>query len=588
MVRSVAGIRALAADKKRNARHAFTSWHNFQQWIQVPDTELDRNGEISAAHHRWSNEDLDPTPPEKRTWAWYNYVVFYWGLSFGNWQLGSTMVGIGLNWWQAILTIFLSQFISSIAMFFNSRCASVYHIGYPVVGRSVFGMYGAYYFVGVRAALAIIWFAVQTFVGSALLAVMLRAIFGESYTSIPNTLPADAGITSAGMVAFLIFWLVQFPFAFLRPYQLTKFFWFKAIIMLPAIWGLFIFCMANTKGQVGLGSFAQNTSTGGWGWFFVYSINAGMGNTATLICNQPDIARWAKTKTGAMWSQLFTNPIAVTLSAALGILSTAAINNAWGLELWNPWGLMDAILTRYWSGTTRFAIFLASFAWSFTILGTNIAANMIPFGADATMLMPRYITIPRGQVIVALLAFAVVPWKILASAQTFTTFLAGYGLFMSSTVAVMICDYFLLTRGNLFITQLYDGSRANKHYRFSEGFNLQAIIAYIVGVALPFPGFVGSLGVKVSIEAERLGQLGWLLSFFTTFLVYYGLCLVWPTAVQKIIKEKDLRFEEMAEHDAAILDGAHTSEEASGKAVNVDDKHEMGADIHTIESANSR
>jgi NCS1 family nucleobase:cation symporter-1 len=73
---------------------------------------------------------------------------------------------------------------------------------------------------------------------------------------------------------------------------------------------------------------------------------------------------------------------------------------------------MDAILDRYWSGTTRFAIFLASFAWSFTILGTNIAANMIPFGADASMLLPRYINIPRGQILVALLAFAVVPWKV--------------------------------------------------------------------------------------------------------------------------------------------------------------------------------
>lgn len=51
------------------------------------------------------------------------------------------MIGIGLNWWQAIIVIFLSQLISSIAMFFNSRCASVYHIGYPVVGRSVFGMW---------------------------------------------------------------------------------------------------------------------------------------------------------------------------------------------------------------------------------------------------------------------------------------------------------------------------------------------------------------------------------------------------------------------------------------------------------------
>jgi NCS1 family nucleobase:cation symporter-1 len=75
------------------------------------------------------------------------------------------------------------------------------------------------------------------------------------------------------------------------------------------------------------------------------------GNTATLITNQPDIARWSKTKTGAMWSQLFvsglikvssayletdvlrqTNPIAVTLSASLGILATAAINNNWYVE----------------------------------------------------------------------------------------------------------------------------------------------------------------------------------------------------------------------------------------------------------------
>ena len=63
--------------------------------------------------------------------------------------------------WQSILVIFASQLISSIAMFFNSRCASVYHIGYPVVARSVFGMWGSYYFVGARAALAVIWYGVQ-------------------------------------------------------------------------------------------------------------------------------------------------------------------------------------------------------------------------------------------------------------------------------------------------------------------------------------------------------------------------------------------------------------------------------------------
>jgi NCS1 family nucleobase:cation symporter-1 len=96
------------------------------------------------------------------------------------------------------------------------------------------------------------------------------------------------------------------------------------------------------------------------------------------------------------------------------------------------------------------------------------------------------------------------------------------------------------------------------------------------------------LGVKVSIEAERLGQLGWLLSFFTTFFVYYVLCRVWPTAVQKIVKQKNLSFEEMAVQDAAILDGAHTVEVVPAKTVDVEEKHEMGADVHTIDSLNSR
>ena len=71
---------------------------------------------------------------------WWNFVTFYLGLSIGNWTLGSTTVGIGLNWWESLLVIFASQLISSVAVFFNSRCASVSHIGHPVVARSVFDM----------------------------------------------------------------------------------------------------------------------------------------------------------------------------------------------------------------------------------------------------------------------------------------------------------------------------------------------------------------------------------------------------------------------------------------------------------------
>jgi NCS1 family nucleobase:cation symporter-1 len=526
--------------------------------------------------------------------------IFYWTIGFGNWTLGSTMIGIGLNWWQAILTIFLSQLISSLAMVFNSRCASVYHIGYPIVGRSVFGMWGAFYFVGVRALLAIIWFSVQLYSGASLLANMLRAIFGHNYTDIPNHIPESQGITSAKMLAFFLFWCIHLPFTFLRPYQLKWLFNLKIVTMIPAVIGLFIFCMVNTKGHIGAGHLSSAASSrGAWGWFFVYSINAGMGNTATLITNQPDYARWSKTKSASMLPQLIANPISVTLSATFGILSTAAINNNWGLQLWNQWDLLDAIMTRYWSGSTRFAVFLCAAGWTVSILGefyqiwidlslttyigTNIAANMIPFGSDSSMLFPRFITIPRGQFIVLCLSFAICPWKILASAGTFTTFLAGYGLFMASVVAIMVCDYFLLTKGNVFLSHLYNGSRTNEHYYYTVGWNIQALIAYIAGIALPFPGFVGTLGPHVSKAAQDLGQLGWLLSFVTSFIVYYVLCLIWPTRNQRLIKEMGLGWEEMSSREIIAADGTVITEDLIGHSdkkiyAGDEEKHLSGSD----------
>lgn len=164
---------------------------------------------------------------------------------------------------------------------------------------------------------------------------------------------------------------------------------------------------------------------------------------------------------------MLTQPLSVTLSATFGILATAAINNNWGLDLWNPWDLLGAILDRYWSGSTRFAVFLLAFCWMVSILGTNIAANMIPFGSDSTMLFPRFLTIPRGQYVVEFLAFAICPWKILASASVFTTFLSGYGIFMASVVAIMVCDckffLYIFTENPCFWNIL--------NYLFEDGWN---------------------------------------------------------------------------------------------------------------------
>ncbi|KAK9413551.1 putative Allantoin permease [Seiridium unicorne] len=542
--------REKAGRMRASVAEACSSWSNLKLALQVKNTL----GE--------SQSHLEPTPAEKRTWDFKTYCLFYFGISFGNWTLGSTMIGIGLNWWQSIVVIFVSQTIASIAMAFNSRAASRYHLGYPAISRAVFGMYGSYYFVGARAVLAAVWYGIQLYSGANHVGNMLRAVFGDSYNNIPNHIPESAGITTKAMLSFILFWLVHLVFCFFRPYQLKKFFWFKGFIMLPAVAGVFIYCMIESGGKIS-NTLAQSSVTGGLGWAIMHGINSGMGNTATLITNQPDIARWAKSPRASVVSQVMVQPLAVTLSATFGILATAGINGKWGLELWNPWDLLDAIQDHHNGSGARFAIFLAALCWTISILGTNIAANMISFGSDAALLWPRYIDMKRGFFIAQILGYAIVPWKILASATVFTTFLSGYGLFMASVVAIMIADYFVLTRGNIATAWLFNPKKTNIHFRYHRGWNIQAVIAYLAGIALPFPGFAASLGASgVNQAGNDLFYLGWLLSFSTALVVYIVLCKLWPTKNQKLIRDRNMGWEEYA--SVQIEDDSSSSAQEMG------------------------
>ncbi|KAJ5771949.1 hypothetical protein N7520_002478 [Penicillium odoratum] len=476
-------------------------------------------------------------------------------------QTNKTMLGVGLNWWQSILVIFVSQLISSIAMAFNSRPGSVYHIGYPCVARSVFGMWGSYYFVGARALMAIIWYAVQVYYGANYMYNMLRAIFGHNFTNIPNHLPESAGITTSLMLAFFLCWLIHLPFCHFRPYQLRKFFWFKTIVSVPSMFGLFIWAMVDTKGQIGTLYSSTSRSSSTMAWLILAGINSGLGNTANLITNQPDFARWTSKRGAPVWTQLLVNPLAVTLSASLGILSTNAVNNKYGTDIWNQWDMMNLIMDEYWSAKTRFAVFLCAFAWLVQILGTNLAANMISFGADASMLFPGYVNMRRGQYMAEFLAWAAVPWKIVASAAKFQTFLSGYGLFMASVVAIMLCDYFCLSNGNVVISSLYNPTKANKNYYYHKGWNVQAVIAYIIGIALPFPGFCGELGANVSAAASNIMDIAWITAFVASFVSYYVICLIWPTENIRFMREKGYAFEQIAEVD--YIDAAATKDAES-------------------------
>ena len=374
---------------------------------------------------------------------------------------------------------------------------------------------------------------------------MLQAVFGHHFTSIPNHLPESLNFTTQQMLAFVLFWLCHVPLIFLRPYQLRWLFTLKMLTTLPAMIGLFIFCMVNTRAQLGGHVIKSGVPINNTGWLFLYAINSSLGAHSTVITNQPDFSRWSKNRWSSIWPQLIFWPLGVTISATFGILSTAAINQSWDKELWNQWDLLTVILERYPRSDVRFAVFVCALFWAILVIGTNVASNMVPLGSDMALLFPRYMNMPRGQVLGLFLSWAVCPWSIYASAKVLTKFLSGYGLFMGGLTGTMIADY-VLNKGNVFLGSLYNGSSQNPHYYYQFGWNVKAYIAYISGAALGFPGFLGNLGVKIPTKARELGYLGWLLSFTVAPFVYCCLCYIWPTRCQRLVSENRLGWEAVA------------------------------------------
>lgn len=174
---------------------------------------------------------------------------------------------------------------------------------------------------------------------------MLQAVFGSHFTSIPNSIPVSVGFTTQQMLAFFLYWLIHIPFVFFRPNQLKWLFTLKICTMVPAITGLFIFCMVNTGGNLGSGVISSGAAIDSKvAWLFFYGLNAAIGANATLVTNQPDYSRWSRTKWASTWTQLVFWPISVTIAASFGVLATAAINNSWGIEVVSSFYISPAFL----------------------------------------------------------------------------------------------------------------------------------------------------------------------------------------------------------------------------------------------------
>src|SRR5215475_10091912 len=113
------------------------------------------------------NEDLSPVPVAKRNWTTYNYAALWISMAhcIPTYMLASGLIGSGMNWWQAIVTILLGNVIVLAPILLNSHAGTKYGIPFPVFARASYGTVGSNLPALMRALIACGWFGINAWIG---------------------------------------------------------------------------------------------------------------------------------------------------------------------------------------------------------------------------------------------------------------------------------------------------------------------------------------------------------------------------------------------------------------------------------------
>ena len=307
-----------------------------------------------------------------------------------------------------------------------------------------------------------------------------------------------------------------------HPKNIHYIFTVKGAIMPVAAFAVFGWCMANGGGlgSMSLASAGQFSATP-LGWRIMAGINTIFGSLSPMLVNQPDLARYCKKPRDAGPIQGVSVFVASVIVFFLGMASTTSIQAVWGEAYWNVWDLFEAILDHHFTSGARAAIFFAALAFYLGVFATNFGANSIPFGSDMTGLFPKWLTIRRGQVLCAILGVVVQPWQLMANATAFLSFLGSYSIFMAPLCAVIIIDYFIARKGNVHVLSCYVGNKSGLYW-FWSGVNWLGAAAWLFGTTMGIPGLIGQYQPQIiSNAAKYMYMMGWLLTFFTSAIIYY-------------------------------------------------------------------
>ncbi|KAK7996026.1 hypothetical protein PG991_015493 [Apiospora marii] len=485
-----------------------------------------------AVSNIWINEDIRPLPPHRRTWTRWAYVSF-WAINqicISNWQLGASLVALGLSVWQAVIALVLGKLVTAAVAVLNGYVGAEWHIGFPVVSRLVWGVYGQYFILVQRIVLSLVWFSVQSWTGGLCVQNILAAIF-PSYQNMPNHFPESAHMNTKQFVGWVLFNLLMIPILWfkvgpqaetfnpklqhtlryadtdnhllIQPERLRFAILYMNIISAVTLICMMIWCLATAHGAGSLLSApATVQGSGELGWGIVSATTAVIGSIAVGLTNQPDYSRFARRPGDQVLGQYSSIVVLGIVMPLFGCLASSASHEIYGEAFWNPPDLVQKWLDTSYSPGARAAAFFAGFGLVVCQLAINTIDNAFSAGMDGAGLLPNFIDIRRG---------------------------AYIGVFLGPIVGIMVCEYWVLRKRRVKLSDLYHPGKSGVYY-YWNGVNLRAFASWIVGWSYLIPGFVHNINpaIEVPEACTNLYSLAFPLGFTVSFLVHWGINKLFP------------------------------------------------------------
>ena len=450
------------------------------------------------------NHDLAPVPADKRSWTTYNYAALWVSMSINivTYFLAGNYIKGGMDWKQAVFTIFLGNSIVLVPMLLNSHPGAKYGVPFPVLARASFGVLGANIPAVLRALVACGWFGIQTWFG------------GEAINSLLKTLwPAWGNVEHSVGICFMAFWLINL-LVILSGIERIRFLQgISAPVLLlvgVALLG-WAYVAAGGFGPM-LSAPSKFKSNAEFLVFLIPALNGAVGFWSTVSLNIPDFTRFAKDVRGQAIGQAIALPLTMTLYSFVGVAVTSATAVIYGTAIEDPVKLLGMFHSPVAVVISLVAVLIAT-------LNVNIGANVVSPANDFSNLWPRGISFKAGGVITCFMGIIMMPWKLLASYGTFIFgWLGGYAAVLGPVAGIMICDYFIIRKKILSVDDLY---LRNGIYEYSGGFNWAAIVALALGSVVALSGkILHVFGVEVQI-LNTLYDYSWFVGFFIAFTFYY-------------------------------------------------------------------